>query len=346
MFCPNCGSKLKTGVRFCTECGIELAKHINPERASEPGGGKIEAPASGDSRRSSFASSDPQGHLNGLDDCPSADESCGQDDEVGSGGAKKAGLTALLASTVHIAGAAVPAFALIAAGAAATGAIVFALTTIASPTQPVTEQTVQGEPARDDNSQRARESYEAVLDEFRSFLQGPYDNSNRPHMRDLEMWSDPSFWETAHYTFTDINGDGLDELVIGFEMECDPASLLCAAYTYADGDAHLLFNSGFQRKMSLSKDTVLLKDDLAHRVASYRISSNGELEEVESMAIDYDRTAKRATGTHTVDGSVVEKTEDSWESNASKTPNADKIVDEMMAKYPARTDLSWTPVRQ
>ncbi|MBP3883922.1 MAG: zinc-ribbon domain-containing protein [Olsenella sp.] len=357
MFCPNCGGELRNGARFCTECGTGLAKYVIPTTGSSSNAyaGSADAPAvptapartDGGTGAGSAAPLAPQPSRGAAPGSGAATTQPADDKQRG-GNAKKAGISALLATTVQLAGTAVPAFALAVAGTLAIGTLGYAVAATYGIVPPIWELWAPDAGNPEVINRKAHEEYEKVLEEYRSSIRDRSTDSNNllyVPASILKAFSNQDVKDVIRYAYLDLNQDGVDELFIGLDIEgfISPSEVLCTSFTFKNGTVQKLLESSVRTDGGLGIEYYQLLEGGAigrdyQGYSILQIDERGSLKEVESHQIDSSMITNRYTGTHTLNGEVVETTEDpTWGSH----PNSDRVINAMKAEHPVRTDLGW-----
>lgn len=242
MYCASCGAKVKDGARYCFACGKPLDVDDAPANAQQPlPSGTAKAPAD---RK---ATSDPAA-------------SCAE--SAFPAHSDHMSFAAFMMQRRQIGRFAVPTFVTILAAIIFTAGVAYALVK-AYEAFVLPQLQQQEQPAAVENksskkkvaaaNKKAHEAYEGVVARYEDFVSyceqkgagtanyddwalGRGDDSGLGQIFVYDSQNAPGFLN-YYYAFDDLNGDGIDELLIGSVDAQNDISAIVGAYCFVDGKA-------------------------------------------------------------------------------------------------------------
>lgn len=374
MFCPVCGTKVGDNARYCTGCGASLsalhqggvdasarvsqAEAYNLAGPANPASFGSPAPAPQQPKRSSMLDFLVEKRQIGNRFVPT--------------------FALIIASFIAAAGIAYAAFML--------------YKNVIEPNmqQPVQrEQTAKkdnehqkasGEDGREKANKEAHIAYNEVLNQYReafadgSLEQGDEDNGfvyddavESPYWTDCQKDSKYPLFnyfidvpgtgitvQGMRYLYKDLDGDGVDELLIAYDYEDDdtgiscPSSYVLAIYAFEDNQAKgLVATTGYRQCMELCTDNIICQwGNGACGVNNWDYSRlvEGHFESETTMSQDRDDDAK--IGTVECSGAINETASDSFEgiSNSAELTNCGALIQKVIDAYPVDTSADWQPL--
>ncbi len=372
MFCPVCGTKVEDSARFCTGCGAPLG-------ALQQGG--VDAPAqvnqtevvnsAGPANPVDFGSPAPipqqLKRLSMLDFLT-------EKRQIGNRFVPTFAL--IIASFIAAAGIAYAAFML--------------YKNVVEPRiqQPIHQEQAakksneqQKSSEKDDKEKANKEAHVAygeVLNQYReafadgSLTQGYEDNEfvyddsvESPYWTDSQKDSKYPLFnyfmdvqgagitvQGMRYLYKDLDGDGVDELLIAYEdddmgISC-PSSYVLAIYTFDDNQAKgLVAVTGYRQYMELCADNIICQwgnGGWAVVAWDYSRLIEGRFESETIMSQDRDDDTKIATVE--CSGAINDTASDSFEgiSNSADLANCSALIQKVKDAYPVDTSAAWQPL--
>lgn len=343
MFCPQCGSKLAEGARFCPQCGARVGADADEQLAENTPAEHVE-PDEGPAARGSLASRLIEFRRTTLRAVPTF----------------VIGLVAalLFAGTAY------------ALYRVATDIIIPMVQEWTEPqgqneAQPEEPPTEEEPDEQELLNEQAHAAYEKVLDEYRAYYENadpvadsttPGDNPSYPNV----YWSAPNAevsLETLSYTYADLDGDGIDELLLSFPRNeaaysetGEPIELpnnLWAGYTYNNGEITCFFQRGYRQTVTLCSDGTLGitgVDGFALYTYQWAQLENGALQTLETVSCSGVLSNEPLQITHTVGGNE-ETTTDAWDGqNVFSSARFSELVSETAQKHPDAENVTWSSV--
>ena len=154
------------------------------------------------------------------------------------------------------------------------------------------------------------------------------------------------------YLYKDLDGDGVDELLIGYEdddmgVSC-PSSYVLAIYTFKDNQAKgLVAVTGYRQCMELCTDNVICQwgnGGWAVNDWDFGRFVEGKFESETAMSQDRDDDTKIATVE--CSGAINETASDSFEdiSNSADLANCCALIQKTKDAYPVDSSAAWQPL--
>lgn len=372
MFCPVCGTKVEDSARFCTGCGAPLgalqqggldasvqlnqAESVSPSCSENPVDFGSSAPMPQQSKRLSMLDFLTEKRQIGNRLVPT--------------------FALIIASFIAAAGIAYAAFML--------------YKNVVEPRiqQPVQQEQTskkskeqQKSSEKDDKEKANKEAhiaYDEVLNQYReafadgSLTQGYEDNGfvfddavESPYWTDGQKDSKYPLFnyfidvqgagitvQGIRYLYKDLDGDGVDELLIGYEdddmgVSC-PSSYVLAIYTFKDNQARgLVAVTGYRQCMELCTDNVICQwgnGGWAVNDWDFGRFVEGKIESETAMSQDRDDDTKIATVE--CSGAINETASDSFEgiSNSADLANCSALIQKTKDAYPVDSSAAWQPL--
>lgn len=150
--------------------------------------------------------------------------------------------------------------------------------------------------------------------------------------------------DSTQYCYKDLNGDGVDELLVGTSQE-DGENLAYAVYGYIDGKVKGLIAADAMRTSSLTAcedGTVCLyaNDGWAVNSWTYFQFDGKTLNKVES--VEQRPGTNQVTTVRSKDGTTVEQVTDSSTGDASALTNSNELISKVASDHPVDDSLSWS----
>ncbi len=191
--------------------------------------------------------------------------------------------------------------------------------------------------------------YDEIIENYRTMIREKWDASQifdteySPVLGYLSESADAQ--DAVGYTMMDVNGDGVDELLIGeTDTELAANRLIFDAYTMKDGQPVQLFVSHERNRYYLSEDesgAILVANEAANGAANsawyYYVVSGDELQIVQGVI--YDLAADEQNPWFL----TYDEDWDTSNDEATTEEDAQNIIDSYTNTYAA---LDWTPIME
>lgn len=150
--------------------------------------------------------------------------------------------------------------------------------------------------------------------------------------------------DSTQYCYKDLNGDGVDELLIGVSQE-DGENVAYAVYGYIDGKVKGLLAADAAKTSSLTAredGTVCLyaNDGWALNSWTYFQFDGKTMSKAES--VEQQPGANQVTTVHSKNGETVEQVTDSNTGDASALTNSNELISKVASDHPVDGSLSWS----
>ncbi len=154
----------------------------------------------------------------------------------------------------------------------------------------------------------------------------------------------------ARYLYKDLNGDGVDELLMAMtsEYETTASKAIFAVYGCVDGEVKgLLEGNGYRAWVYLCEDNILCdygNGGWVSNVWEYQAFDGTLMNEVESLVQDYDDSdLHTATTKYTKGDELVESASDSLEDmkNSYNLTKNKALIEKVQATHPIDTSVTW-----
>lgn len=372
MFCPVCGTKVGDSARFCTGCGAPLnALHQGGIDASTQVNQAETGSFAGPANPVDFGSPEPlpqqPRRSNMLDFLV-------EKRQIGNRWVPTFAL--IIASFIAAAGIAYAAFMLY------KNVVEPRIQGPVQQEQTAKKNKEQKEASGDDDKEKVNKeahiAYDEVLNQYReafadgSLTQGYEDNGfsyddavESPYWTDCQKDSKYPLFnylidvpgtgitvQGMRYLYRDLDGDGVDELLLGFAdddagFSC-PSSCVLAIYTFEDNQAKgLAAVTGYRQSMELCTDNVICQwgsGGWAINGWDFSRFVEGHFESETTMSQDRDEETKVATVE--CSGAINDTASDSFEgiSSSADLTNCSALIEKVIDAYPVDTSAAWQPL--
>lgn len=240
------------------------------------------------------------------------------------------------------------------------------------------QQEASGEDDKEKANKEAHIAYDEVLTQYReAFADGSLTNKDEANGFVYDDTVESPYWtdglkDSKHplfnyfidvqgtditlqgmrYLYKDLDGDGVDELLIGHAYDdteaSGPSTCVLAIYGFEDHQVKgLVATTGYRQGMTLCSDNVICQSGNGGWAVVYWDYSRlieGHFESETTMSQDRDDDAKIATVK--CSGAINEAASDSFEGihDASNLVNCSVLIQKVEEAYPVDTSAAWQPL--